>query len=80
MIRHVLDVEAASVSAKMSKKEVLTREQQALAKLLELPENKLCADCGVKGADATQTHSASRDAAMLLQRKTCTFPLIIFVG
>ena len=33
----------------MSKKEVLTREQQLLAKLLELPENRLCADCCTKG-------------------------------
>jgi hypothetical protein len=34
----------------MSRKDTLSREQQALARLLELPENKLCVDCSSKGA------------------------------
>lgn len=32
-----------------SKTSHLTKEQLALAKLLELPENRVCADCGAKG-------------------------------
>ncbi len=31
------------------KGDTLSREQQALARLLELPENRLCVDCGTKG-------------------------------
>jgi hypothetical protein len=33
----------------MSKNSGLSREQLQLVKLLEQPENKLCADCSVRG-------------------------------
>lgn len=36
----------------------LSKEQKALARLLELPENRHCADCNGKGACA---HAAPRD-------------------
>ncbi len=43
-------------------KSTLSREQLALARLLEQPDNRLCADCGTKGAceeraPAQQAHS-----------------------
>lgn len=33
-----------------SQKDHLSKEQRALANILALPENKLCADCGTRGA------------------------------